>query len=201
MTQSLRNLSLLSSVSIAFEKARVNVAKKCRGSSVNFPRGGERSAGIALEQRRTTRAGKRRARQTRVERPFAKLLGRKREIGCNPCAANRKCRTNIFVPSSFSVVRSFRREFPSFSYFLASPVFPLSSFSRVCSSEIIATPPIVSWWYGGLAQAQTPLPLLFETQIVKEPRRTLRNQRFHGVENRSYAGRVARNYSTAFRCC
>lgn len=51
----------------------------------------------------------RRARQTRVEWPFAKLLGRKREIGCNPCAVNRKCRTNIFVPFSFSAVRLFAR--------------------------------------------------------------------------------------------
>lgn len=43
----------------------------------------------------------REARRTKVEWPFAKLLDRKREIGCNPCAANRKCRTNISVPFLF----------------------------------------------------------------------------------------------------
>lgn len=60
----------------------------------------------------------REARQTKVEWPFAKLLDRKREIGCNPCAANRKCRTNIFVPFLFPFPLSAR-------VFLLSPPLPL----------------------------------------------------------------------------
>lgn len=108
----------------------------------------------------------REARQTKVEWPFAKLLDRKREIGCNPCAANRKCRTNIFVPFLFPFplsARVFLLSSPllSPSNFLgytplSLPSLPLSpSFLSTRSSEIIATPPIVSRWYTGLAQAQT----------------------------------------------
>lgn len=101
----------------------------------------------------------REARRTKVEWPFAKLLDRKREIGCNPCAANRKCRTNISVPFLFPFplsARVFLLSLPPSNFLgYTSPSPPPSLLSTLCSSEIIATPPIVSRWYTGLAQAQT----------------------------------------------
>lgn len=61
--------------------------------------------------------------------------------------------TCLSIP--FSLDLPFDRCLRPSSNFVATPPFPLLSFLSACSSEIIATPPIVSWWCGGLAQAQT----------------------------------------------
>lgn len=76
-------------------------------------------------------------RQTKVEWPFVKLLGRKREIGCNPCAANRKCRTKYIRPFlilfrtyirvSLSPLFLLLLSFPPFK-FPRHPAFSLSRF-------------------------------------------------------------------------
>ena len=114
-------------------------------------------------------------RQTKVEWPFVKLLGRKREIGCNPCAANRKCRTKYIRPFlilfrtyirvSLSPLFLLLLSFPPFKFPRHPAFFPLS-LPFLCSSEIIATPPIVSWWYGGLAQAQTRYLFCYSKSIM-----------------------------------
>ena len=95
---------------------------------------------ISSNSRERVGAGEARGvRQTRVEWPFAKLLGRKREIGCNPCAANRKCRTNIFVPFSFPTAAFIRVSFSPFR----PPFTPLAAAStrRRISSPPRRSPP------------------------------------------------------------
>lgn len=84
------------------------------------------------------RVGKaRRVRQTRVEWLFAKLLGRKREIECNPCAANRKCRTNIFVLLSFPIGPAYSPVFLSLSP-LISPSTAASDLPRISSPPLLS---------------------------------------------------------------
>lgn len=66
---------------------------------------------------------------------------------------NEYIRSFLVLFRTYLFVVSFSSQLPTSRTALSPPLAPVSL--PTCSSEIIATPPIVSWWYGRLAQAQT----------------------------------------------